>query len=144
AERLSHTKDEFLALLAHELRNPLAPISSSASPLSMQFKDEPRIRQTSTIISRQVRHMSRLIDHLLAVSRVTRGLVKLQLGMVDYRDIVSGALDQARPLLDEKGHAVQLALPAGPVYVRGDQTRLVQSVANILNSAAKYTQKGGR
>ncbi|KFI09019.1 GAF domain-containing protein [Massilia sp. BSC265] len=143
AERLSHTKDEFLAMLAHELRNPLAPISSSASLLSMQFKDEPRIRQTSTIISRQVRHMSRLIDDLLDVSRVTRGLVKLKLGVVDFRDIVSGALDQARPLIDEKGHAVQLALPAAPVYVRGDQTRLVQSVTNILNNAAKYTQKGG-
>jgi signal transduction histidine kinase/CheY-like chemotaxis protein len=144
AERLSHTKDEFLAMLAHELRNPLAPISSSASLLSMQFKDEPRIRQTSTIISRQVRHMSRLIDDLLDVSRVTRGLVKLKLGVVDFRDIVSGALDQARPLVEEKGHEVQLALPPGPVYVRGDQTRLVQSVTNILNNAAKYTQKGGR
>ncbi|MGI4845894.1 MAG: GAF domain-containing protein [Janthinobacterium lividum] len=144
AERLSHTKDEFLAMLAHELRNPLAPISSSASLLSMQFKDEPRIRQTSTIISRQVRHMSRLIDDLLDVSRVTRGLVKLKLDVVDFRDIVSGALDQARPLLEEKSHEVQLALPPGPVYVRGDQTRLVQSVTNILNNAAKYTQKGGR
>ncbi|QOY95626.1 GAF domain-containing protein [Massilia sp. UMI-21] len=144
AERLSHTKDEFLAMLAHELRNPLAPISSSASLLSMQFKDEPRIRQTSTIISRQVRHMSRLIDDLLDVSRVTRGLVKLKLGVVDFRDIVSGALDQARPLVEEKGHAIALALPPVPVYVRGDQTRLVQSVANILNNAAKYTQKGGR
>jgi len=144
AERLSHTKDEFLAMLAHELRNPLAPISSSASLLSMQFKDEPRIRQTSTIISRQVRHMSRLIDDLLDVSRVTRGLVKLQLGVVDFRDIVSGALDQARPLLQEKEHAVALELPDAPVYVRGDQTRLVQSVANILNNAAKYTQRDGR
>ncbi|RZA35577.1 MAG: GAF domain-containing protein [Lysobacteraceae bacterium] len=144
AERLSHTKDEFLAMLAHELRNPLAPISSSASLLSMQFKDEPRIRQTSTIISRQVRHMSRLIDDLLDVSRVTRGLVKLKLGVVDFRDIVTGALDQARPLIEEKGHAVELALPPAPVYVRGDQTRLVQSVANVLNNAAKYTQKGGR
>ncbi len=144
AERLSHTKDEFLAMLAHELRNPLAPISSSASLLSMQFKDEPRIRQTSTIISRQVRHMSRLIDDLLDVSRVTRGLVKLQLGVVDFRDIVSGALDQARPLLQEKEHAVEVQLPQAPVYVRGDQTRLVQSVANILNNAAKYTQRDGR
>jgi len=143
AERLSHTKDEFLAMLAHELRNPLAPISSSASLLSMQFKDEPRIRQTSTIISRQVRHMSRLIDDLLDVSRVTRGLVKLKLGVVDFRDIVSGALDQARPLLHEKEHAVVMRLPEAPVWVRGDQTRLVQSVANILNNAAKYTQKAG-
>jgi signal transduction histidine kinase/ActR/RegA family two-component response regulator len=144
AERLSHAKDEFLAMLAHELRNPLAPISSSASLLSLQFKDEPRVRQTSAIISRQVRHMSRLIDDLLDVSRVTRGLVKLKLDVVDFRDIVTGALDQARPLIEEKGHAVELALPPDPVRVRGDQTRLVQSVANILNNAAKYTQMGGR
>ncbi|SFD58539.1 PAS fold-containing protein [Massilia yuzhufengensis] len=144
AERLSHTKDEFLAMLAHELRNPLAPISSSASLLSMQFKDEPRIRQASTIISRQVRHMSRLIDDLLDVSRVTRGLVKLKLGIIDFRDIVSGALDQARPLVAEKGHEVEVTLPPHPVWVRGDQTRLVQSVANILNNAAKYTPRAGR
>ena len=144
AERLSHTKDEFLAMLAHELRNPLAPISSSASLLSMQFANEPRICQTSTIISRQVKHMSRLIDDLLDVSRVTRGLVKLKLATVDFREVVTGALDQTRPLVLEKSHQVRVELPDTPVYVRGDQTRLVQSVANIVNNAAKYTQKGGQ
>ena len=143
AERLSHTKDEFLAMLAHELRNPLAPISSSASLLGMQFANEPRIRQTTTIISRQVKHMSRLIDDLLDVSRVTRGLVKLKLATVDFRDVVTGALDQTRPLVLEKSHHVTVQMPDEPVYVRGDQTRLVQSVANILNNAAKYTQKSG-
>ena len=144
AERLSHAKDEFLAMLAHELRNPLAPISSSASLLSMQFANEPRICQTSSIISRQVKHMSRLIDDLLDVSRVTRGLVKLKLATVDFRDVVSGALDQTRPLVLEKSHQVQVALPDTPVLVRGDHTRLVQSVANIVNNAAKYTPKGGQ
>ena len=143
AERLSHTKDEFLAMLAHELRNPLAPISSSASLLGLQFAGEPRIAQTTTIISRQVKHMSRLIDDLLDVSRVTRGLVKLKLATVDFRDVVSGALDQTRPLVLEKSHHVTVQLPDAPVLVRGDQTRLVQSVANILNNAAKYTQKAG-
>jgi len=143
AERLSHTKDEFLAMLAHELRNPLAPISSSASLLSMQFANEPRICQTSSIISRQVKHMSRLIDDLLDVSRVTRGLVKLKLATVDFRDVVNGALDQTRPLVLEKAHHVTVQLPETPVYVRGDQTRLVQSVANIVGNAAKYTPKAG-
>ncbi|MEM8511032.1 signal transduction histidine kinase/CheY-like chemotaxis protein [Massilia sp. MP_M2] len=143
AERLSHTKDEFLAMLAHELRNPLAPISSSASLLSLQFANEPRICQTSSIISRQVKHMSRLIDDLLDVSRVTRGLVKLKLATVDFRDVVSGALDQTRPLVLEKSHHVTVQLPDTPVYVRGDQTRLVQSVANIVGNAAKYTPKAG-
>jgi len=144
AERLSHAKDEFLAMLAHELRNPLAPISSSASLLSMQFASEPRICQTSSIISRQVKHMSRLIDDLLDVSRVTRGLVKLKLATVDFREVVTGALDQTRPLVLEKSHQVRVELPDAPVWVRGDQTRLVQSVANIVNNAAKYTQKGGQ
>ena len=144
AERLSHAKDEFLAMLAHELRNPLAPISSSASLLSMQFSSEPRICQTSSIISRQVKHMSRLIDDLLDVSRVTRGLVKLKLATVDFREVVTGALDQTRPLVLEKAHQVRVELPETPVWVRGDQTRLVQSVANIVNNAAKYTQKGGQ
>ena len=143
AERLSHTKDEFLAMLAHELRNPLAPISSSASLLSLQFANEPRICQTSSIISRQVKHMSRLIDDLLDVSRVTRGLVKLKLATVDFRDVVSGALDQTRPLVLEKSHHVTVQLPDTPVYVRGDLTRLVQSVANIVGNAAKYTPKAG-
>ena len=144
AERLSHAKDEFLAMLAHELRNPLAPISSSASLLSMQFANEPRICQTSSIISRQVKHMSRLIDDLLDVSRVTRGLVKLKLATVDFREVVSGALDQTRPLVLEKSHEVRVELPEAPVWVRGDHTRLVQSVANIVNNAAKYTPKGGQ
>jgi len=143
AERLSHTKDEFLAMLAHELRNPLAPISSSASLLGLQFSSEPRIAQTTAIISRQVKHMSRLIDDLLDVSRVTRGLVQLKLATVDFRDVVSGALDQTRPLVLEKAHHVTVQLPDTPVCVRGDHTRLVQSVANILNNAAKYTQKSG-
>jgi signal transduction histidine kinase/ActR/RegA family two-component response regulator len=143
AERLSRMKDEFLAMLAHELRNPLAPISSSAALLNIQFREEPRIRQASAIIGRQVKHMSRLIDDLLDVSRVTRGLVTLQVDEVDLREVVRSALDQARPLIDEKSHRVELVLPNGPVQVRGDATRLVQAVANILNNAAKYTPPAG-
>jgi len=143
AERLSRMKDEFLAMLAHELRNPLAPISSSAALLGIQFRDEPRVRNASTIIGRQVRHMSRLIDDLLDVSRVTRGLVTLQVAEIDLCEAVRGALDQTRPLLDEKSHRVDLALPDCPVQVRGDATRLVQAIANILNNAAKYTPPAG-
>ncbi len=115
AERLSRMKDEFLAMLAHELRNPLAPISSSAALLGIQFRDEPRVRNASSIIGRQVRHMSRLIDDLLDVSRVTRGLVTLQVAEIDLCEVVRGALDQARPLIDEKSHRVDLALPDCPV-----------------------------
>jgi signal transduction histidine kinase/ActR/RegA family two-component response regulator len=143
AERLSRMKDEFLAMLAHELRNPLAPISSSAALLNIQFRDEPRIRQASAIIGRQVKHMSRLIDDLLDVSRVTRGLVTLQVDEVDLCEVVRSALDQARPLIDELSHRVELDLPQCPVQVCGDATRLVQAVANILNNAAKYTPPAG-
>ena len=144
AERLSSMKDEFLAMLAHELRNPLAPISSSASLLGLQFAHEPRVRQASAIIGRQVRHMSRLVDDLLDVSRVTRGLIELRTATVDLRDIVNSALDQTRPLIEERRHAITLDLPDAPAYVEGDQTRLVQTVANIVNNAAKYTPEGGR
>ncbi|MET0981616.1 MAG: GAF domain-containing protein [Telluria sp.] len=143
AERLSRMKDEFLAMLAHELRNPLAPISSSAALLNIQFRDEPRIRQAGAIISRQVRHMSRLIDDLLDVSRVTRGLVTLQVSEVDMNEVVRSALDQSRPLIEEKSHRVELQLPPQPVTVQGDATRLIQAVANILNNAAKYTPPAG-
>jgi len=143
AERLSRTKDEFLAMLAHELRNPLAPISSSANVLNLLFADEPRVRQTSAVILRQVGHMTRLIDDLLDVSRVTRGLIKLELKAVDFRSIVSGALDQTRPLMDVKSHQIVQQIPAEPVWVLGDQTRLTQATANIFNNAAKYTRAGG-
>jgi signal transduction histidine kinase len=143
AERLSSMKDEFLAMLAHELRNPLAPISSSASLLSLQFAGEPRVRQASSIIGRQVRHMSRLVDDLLDVSRVTRGLIELRCTTLDLRDIVTSALDQTRPLIEERRHSVLLDLPEAPAWALGDQTRLVQAVANIVNNAAKYTPEGG-
>jgi signal transduction histidine kinase/ActR/RegA family two-component response regulator len=143
AERLSSMKDEFLAMLAHELRNPLAPISSSASLLSLQFAGEPRVRQASSIIGRQVRHMSRLVDDLLDVSRVTRGLIELRRATLDLRDIVTSALDQTRPLIEERRHSVLLDLPEAPAWVEGDQTRLIQAVANIVNNAAKYTPEGG-
>jgi signal transduction histidine kinase/CheY-like chemotaxis protein len=144
AERLSSMKDEFLAMLAHELRNPLAPISSSASLLSLQFAGEPRVRQASNIIGRQVRHMSRLVDDLLDVSRVTRGLIELRLATLDLRDIVTSALDQTRPLIEERRHSVLLDLPEAPAWALGDQTRLIQAVANIVNNAAKYTPEGGQ
>jgi signal transduction histidine kinase/FixJ family two-component response regulator len=137
-------KDEFLAMLAHELRNPLAPISSAASLLALLNANEPRALQTSKVISRQVAHMTRLIDELLDVSRVTRGLIMLDHKIEDFRRIVSGALDQTRPLIEQKRHHVCVQMPDEPVYVRGDETRLVQAVANILNNAAKYTPEPGK
>lgn len=144
AERLSRMKDEFLAMLAHELRNPLAPISSAAEFLNLMYAGEPRVHKSSQIIKRQVVHMTRLVDDLLDVSRVTRDLVKLDKRLIDFQQIIGTAMNQVQELVDARRHHVELCLPDEPIYVVGDETRLVQVVTNILNNAAKYTQAGGR
>ncbi|MES2898872.1 MAG: ATP-binding protein [Pseudomonadota bacterium] len=136
-------KDEFLAMLAHELRNPLAPISTAAEVLRLVGGDNQRVRDTSAIISRQVRHMTGLIDDLLDVSRVTRGLIDLEQESVEIGAIVSGAIEQANPLIQQRGHSLSTHFTAAAVRVRGDRTRLVQVVSNLLNNAAKYTPQGG-
>lgn len=143
AERLSQMKDEFLAMLAHELRNPLAPISSAADLLSLAYADEPRVQQGSKVISRQVAHMKRLVDDLLDVSRVTRGLVTLNRSVLDFREIISIAVDQSRTLIEQRQHRLTTDLPNNPLPIHGDETRLVQAVSNIVNNAAKYTPDAG-
>ncbi|MDP9109517.1 MAG: ATP-binding protein, partial [Pseudomonadota bacterium] len=137
-------KDEFLAMLAHELRNPLAPISSAAYLLKMPGVDAQRIRKTSEIIGRQVKHMTSLIDDLLDVSRVTRGLVTLDKVALDLKPIVHSAIEQVRPLIEARQHQLTVQLAADPALVQGDRTRLVQIIANLLNNAAKYTNPGGQ
>ena len=136
-------KDEFLAMLAHELRNPLAPISAAAGLLQNARLDEARVRQTSEIIARQVKHMTNLVDDLLDVSRVTRGLVKLEPEALDVKRIVSDAVEQACPLVESRRHHMAVYLPPEAAYVSGDAKRLVQVVSNLLNNAAKYTPEGG-
>jgi len=136
-------KDEFLAMLAHELRNPLAPISNAAQLLSMATLDPQRVRQSSEVIIRQVRHMTSLVDDLLDVSRVTRGLVELERERIDVKSIVASAVEQARPLIEARGHALDQHLTSKRCWVHGDRIRLVQVVANLLNNAAKYTPQGG-
>jgi PAS domain S-box-containing protein len=143
AERLSHMKDEFLAMLAHELRNPLAPIGSAADLLSLAYANEPRVQQSSKVISRQVSHMKRLVDDLLDVSRVTRGLVTLNKSVIDFREVISIAVDQSRTLIEQKRHHLTTELSSDSMPVYGDETRLVQAVANIVNNAAKYTPDAG-
>ncbi|MCA1248026.1 ATP-binding protein [Massilia sp. MS-15] len=136
-------KDEFLAMLAHELRNPLAPISTGAHLLKLLHSDNAQITQTCAIIARQVEHMTSLVDDLLDVSRVTRGLVSLSTATLDLRKVVDDAAEQIRPLITARRHQVVLDLPPHPAPVKGDHKRLVQVVANLLGNATKYTPEGG-
>ncbi|RLM52943.1 hybrid sensor histidine kinase/response regulator, partial [Halobellus sp. Atlit-31R] len=130
-------------MLAHELRNPLAPIASAAEVLRIAANPE-RIRASSEVIARQVRHMTGLIDDLLDVSRVTRGLVSLDRREVDARTVVGEAVEQVKPLIELRRHHLEIQVAPGPAHVWGDLKRLVQCVANVLNNAAKYTPPGGR
>jgi PAS domain S-box-containing protein len=137
-------KDEFLAMLAHELRNPLAPISAAAQLLQIGAVDEARVRQTSQIIGRQVHHLTSLVDDLLDVSRVTRGLVELDSGQVDIGHVVAEAIEQVTPLIRARHHHLGLQLSPEAPLVLGDKKRLVQVLVNLLNNAAKYTREGGQ
>ncbi|KRB83869.1 hybrid sensor histidine kinase/response regulator [Noviherbaspirillum sp. Root189] len=136
-------KDEFLAMLAHELRNPLAPISAAANLLELVSSQPERVLQTSEIIARQVGHMTTLIDDLLDMARVTRGLITLQKEMLDVRDILAEAVEQVSPLITHRKHHLALHLSPDPAPVVGDRKRLVQVIANVLGNASKYTQEGG-
>lgn len=130
-------------MLAHELRNPLAPISAAADLLRLGV-DPSRSKQTSEVIVRQVKHMARLIDDLLDVSRVTRGLISLDWQAVDANCMVADALEQVKPLIQARGHTLRLHTLQSDAYVHGDYKRLVQIVANLLNNAAKFTPDGGK
>jgi signal transduction histidine kinase len=136
-------KNEFLAMLAHELRSPLAPIATAAHLLKLGMDDEQTVRQASEIISRQVKHITGLMEDLLDVSRVTRGMVQLDKRPVELKAVLSSAIEQSGPLIDERGHRLTTRVHSEHAWVLGDSTRLVQAVANVLNNAAKYTPVGG-
>ncbi len=142
-QREHQRKDEFLAMLSHELRNPLAPISSAAQLLRVLFAGDPKIRQTSDVISRQVSHMTHLIDDLMDVSRVTRGLVTINRTDLELGAVLREAVEQITPVIEARHHRLLLDLAPHPVEVCGDRPRLIQVFANLLNNAAKYTPDGG-
>ena len=137
-------KDEFLATLAHELRNPLAPIRNGLHILRIANGHAEAEEKARAMIERQVQQMVRLIDDLLDLSRISRGKVELRRERVDLATVVNSAVETSRPLIEESDHQLDLRLPAEPVFVDADLTRLAQVVANLLNNAAKYTEKGGR
>jgi PAS domain S-box-containing protein len=136
-------KDEFLAMLAHELRNPLAPIRNAAYVLGRLNLDEPRVRWAQAIIERQVTHLTRLVDELLDVSRIARGKITLHRAPIMLADLLRQAGESVQPVMAEKRHQFEMQLPAESVLLEGDIVRLVQVLQNLLNNAAKFTPVGG-
>jgi signal transduction histidine kinase len=137
-------KDEFLAMLAHELRNPLAPIRTAVQLLRLKELAEPQRDSARDIIERQVEHLVSLIDDLLDVSRITRGVIALQRQPVLLGSIVARAVETVRPAIDARHHVLTIDMPDELMTVDGDKTRLVQVLSNILHNAAKFTEPGGR
>jgi PAS domain S-box-containing protein len=137
-------KDEFLAMLAHELRNPLAPIANAVNLLQRDATSAPIQQQSRAIIERQVARLARLVDDLLEVSRISTGRIQLHLEPVAIAEVIDRAIETARPLIQQHGHALRVELPGRAVWVHADGARLEQVLVNLLNNAAKYTDAGGR
>jgi signal transduction histidine kinase/DNA-binding response OmpR family regulator len=135
-------KNEFLAMLSHELRNPLAPITNAVHVLGTG--DASKVEWARDVLDRQVKQLCRLVDDLLDVSRITHGKIELRLEAVDVAEVMGVAVETVRPFIDARSHTLSVSTPSQPVRVRGDFARLAQVLANLLNNAAKYTEDGGR
>lgn len=136
-------KDEFLAMLAHELRNPLAPISAAAQILTLTQPDQMQLQRTAEIIQRQVGHLVGIVDDLLDVSRVTSGLITVDKGVVDIKNVISESIEQSNPLIQAGHHRISIEMPPEEIRIHGDHKRMVQALTNLLINAAKYTPRGG-
>jgi signal transduction histidine kinase/ActR/RegA family two-component response regulator len=144
-QELDRRKDEFLAILAHELRNPLAPLSNSLEILRLAKEYSPEfIEQTRGTMERQVRQLVRLVDDLMDVSRITRGKIELRRERTELRAVLEHAVETARPLIEGAGHELTVVIPPEPVFLDADPGRLEQVFANLLNNAAKYTRPAGQ
>ena len=137
-------KDEFIAILAHELRNPLAPVRNASHYLSLQNLDAPDLRRAVTMIDKQVSLMSRLIDDLLDVSRISRGMLELRPERTLLQELVDAAVEACRHELDSRQHRVRVSLPLNPVPLHADRTRLIQVLCNLVTNAAKYSPRGSQ
>jgi len=141
-EEADRRKDEFLATLAHELRNPLAPIRNWVNVLRLTGSDE-RGKHIWDMMDRQVSHMVRLVDDLMELSRITRGKIDLRLEAVELAPVIAAAVEASRPLIQEAKHVLTVDVPDEPMFVRADSVRMAQIISNLLNNAAKYTDDGG-
>ncbi|MDI1446394.1 ATP-binding protein [Polyangium sp. 6x1] len=142
AEAANRSKDEFLAMLGHELRNPLAPITTALYLMRMRAGDVAA--RERAVIERQVKHLGQLVDDLLDVSRITRGKVELKKERIEIAEVVAKAIEMASPLLEQRRHHLTVEVPSRGLVVDGDGTRLAQVMSNLLTNAAKYTEPGGR
>jgi len=138
-----HRKDEFLAILAHELRNPLAPLGNSLQIMRLAARDEATVSHARDVMERQLQQLVRLVDDLLDVSRITRGTLELRRRRIEISAVLLSAVEASRPLIEAPFHELSLKLPSESVYVDGDPARLAQVVSNLLNNAAKFTETGG-
>jgi PAS domain S-box-containing protein len=143
-QREEQRRDEFLATLAHELRNPLAPISNALALLRLTDDLTPAIKHMREIMERQVNHLVRLVDDLLEISRITRGKIELRKEPIDLITVVGNAVETSRPVIEAAGHQLAVTLAAAPMMLEADGVRLAQVIANLLNNAAKYTERGGQ
>ena len=143
-EESDRRKNEFLAMLAHELRNPLAPISNAVQILRLTGGSVKAVQSASAMMERQVGQMVRLVDDLLDVSRISRGKIELRRERIELAPVVNHAIEAARPLFENMNHELTVTLPPNPIYVNADPTRLAQVVGNLLNNACKFTDRGGR
>jgi signal transduction histidine kinase/ActR/RegA family two-component response regulator len=137
-------KDDFLALLAHELRNPLAPLRNGLQVLRLASGDASAVAQTRAMMDRQLGHMVRLIDDLLDISLISRNKMELRRARVLLADVISNAVETARPAIEAAGHELTVTLPPAPIFLNVDLTRLAQVFSNLLSNSAKYTERGGR
>ncbi|MFY0579696.1 response regulator [Cystobacter fuscus] len=137
-------KDEFLAMLAHELRNPLAPVRHALEVFQLRAPQDEILQRAFASADRQVSHMTRLVDDLLDVSRITRGKVEIRPRLVTFKEIVDGAIQACDPFIQQRHHSLSVSLPEEPLILNVDPTRMTQVVANLLHNAAKYTPSGGR
>jgi PAS domain S-box-containing protein len=136
-------KDEFLAMLAHELRNPLAPIRNALQILKTPSASGPLVDMAHDVVDRQTQQLTRLVDDLLDVSRITRGKINLHRETIELAAVVKRAVEIAQPLIEDQRHEFTLSIPSEPIFLNGDLVRLAQALANVLNNAGKYTEKGG-